>query len=149
MQRPPGEVWNSWQFAPGAKLMTTDWLWPFKVAVTVTFWLLLTDPELAEKVAPLWPAGTVTLPGTDSNPLLLTKDTIAVLVAAALSFTVQVADRLLAIAEGVQASDVSCVCAAAAAAVTVKVFETLLRVAVSRAGWLEVTAPTVAGVVAR
>lgn len=81
--------------------------------------------------------------GTDSNPLLLAKDTMAALAAGALSFTVQVAERLLVIAAGVQASEVSCACAAAAA-VTVKVFETPLRVAVSRAAWLEVTAATVA-----
>jgi hypothetical protein len=53
MQRPPGEVWNSWQFTLTAKLMEAVWLWPFKVAVTVTFWVLLTDPELAAKVAAL------------------------------------------------------------------------------------------------
>src|SRR5665213_2131620 len=143
MQRPPGEVWNSWQFMLGAKLMTTAWLWPFKVVVTVTLWLLLTDPELAVKVAPLWPAGTVTLAATDSKALLLDKDTIVALGTAAPSFTVHVAERVLVIAVGVQASDVSCTCAAGAA-VTVKVFETPLRVAVSRADWLEVTAVTVA-----
>jgi hypothetical protein len=90
-----------------------------------------------------WPAGMVTLPGTESSVLLLTKDTMAVLVVAALSFTVQVAERLLAKAAGVQARDVSCA-GAAAMAVTVKVFETPLRVAVSKAAWLEVTAVTVA-----
>ena len=55
----------------------------------------------------------------------------------------QVVDRLLAIAAGEQASDVSCA-AAAAVAVTVKVFETPPRVAVNRAAWSEVTAATVA-----
>jgi len=143
MQRPPGEFWNSWQFMLAAKLTMAVWLWPLKVAVTVAFWLLLTEPALAAKVAPLWPTATVTLAGTDSNPLLLVKDTTAALVAAALSFTVQVVDRLLVIAEGVQASEVSCA-AAEAVAVTVKVFETPLRVAVRRAGWLDVTAATVA-----
>jgi hypothetical protein len=141
MQSPPGEFWNSWQFTLTAKLTTAAWLWPFKVAVTVAFWLPLTEPEWAAKVAPLWPTGTVTLAGTESNSLLLTRDTTAALVAAVLSFTVQVVDRLLANAAGVQASEVSC---AAAAAVTVKVFETPLRAAVSSAAWLEVTAATVA-----
>src|SRR5579872_7312383 len=84
MQSPPGEFWNSWQFTVAAKLITALWLWPFKVAVTVALWLLLTEPELAVKVAALWPTGTVTLPGTDSNPLLLTKDTMAALAAVAL-----------------------------------------------------------------
>jgi len=132
MQRPPGEVWNSSQFTVAAKLMVAAWLWPFKVAVTVTLWLLLTDPELAEKLALLWPDGTVTLPGTDSNPLLLVSDTIDVLVVAVFNFTVQLADTLLAIAEGEQDNDVS-FAAAVAVAVIVKVWETPFRVAVSTA----------------
>ena len=37
------------------------WLTPFMVAVTVAFWLLLTVPEDAAKVAVLCPDGTVTL----------------------------------------------------------------------------------------
>jgi len=143
MQSPPGEVWNSWQLTLAAKLMVAVWLWPFKVAVTVTLWLLLTDPELAEKVALLWPASTVTLAGADSNPLLLTSDTMAALVAAVLSFTVQVVERLLVNAAGVQESDVSCA-DAAAVAVTAKVFEMPLREAVSMATWLDVTGATVA-----
>jgi hypothetical protein len=81
--------------------------------------------------------------GTDSSALLLAKDTVAALLAAELSVKVQVVDRLLANADGEQASEVSCA-AAAAVAVTVKVFETPLRLAVSRAAWLEVTAETVA-----
>jgi hypothetical protein len=83
----------------------------------------------------------VTLAGAESNPLLLTSDTIAALVVTVLSFTVQLVDRLLANAAGVQDSDVSC---DATAAVIAKVFEMLLRVAVSMAAWLEVTAATVA-----
>ena len=143
MQRPPGEFWNSWQFTLAARLTTAAWLWPFKVAVTLAFWLLLTEPEWAAKVAPLWPAATVTVEGTESKALLLVKDTIAALAVVAVSVTVQVVDRLLAIAEGAQASEVICT-AASAVAVTVKVFETPLRAAVSRAAWLEVTAATVA-----
>ncbi len=132
MQSPPGEFWNSWQFTLGARVTTADWLCPFEVAVTVALWLLLTDPEFAEKEAVCWPAGTVTLAGTDSNPLLLVSDTIAELVAGLLRLTVQVADRLLAKAVGVQVTEVSCV-EAAAVSVTVNVFEAPLRVAVSRA----------------
>ena len=87
---------------------------------------------------PRWPAGTATLPGIDSNPLLLASDTVAGLVAGLLKLTVQVVDRLLANAAGVQASEVSCA-DAATVSVTVKALETPLRVAVSTAAWLEVT----------
>ncbi len=98
---------------------------------------------MAEKATLLWPTGTVTLPGTDSNPLLLNSDTTAALVVALLRLTVQLLDRLLANAAGVQVREVSCA-DAAAVSVTVNVVETPLRVAVSTAAWLEVTAATVA-----
>ncbi len=55
----------------------------------------------------------------------------------------QVADRLLVNAAGLQANEVSCA-EAAAVALTAKVFETPLRVAVSVATWLDVTAAIVA-----
>src|SRR6185369_2024333 len=114
MQSPPAEVWNSWQLTLAAKLTVAVWLWPFKVAVRVTVWLLLTDPELAEKVALLWPARMVTFAGTESNPLLLlSSDTTAAVVAGALNFTMQAVDRLLVNAAGVQDNDVSCTDAAA------------------------------------
>jgi len=132
MQSPPGEVRNSSQFTTAAKLMLAAWLWPFKVAVTVMLWLLLTDPELAEKDALLWPAGTVTLPGTDSKPLLLASEMMAALVVAVFNFTVQVADWLLAIAEGAQESDMSWTVGLTLAAI-VNVWETPFRVAVSKA----------------
>ena len=72
----------------------------------VAFWLLLTLPEAAVKVALLWPDTTVTLAGTVSNPLLLASETVAP-VAAWLNVTVQELDALLARVEGAQASDVS------------------------------------------
>jgi len=144
MQSPPAEVWNSWQLTLAAKLTVAVWLWPFKVAVRVTVWLLLTDPELAEKVALLWSARMVTFAGTESNPLLLlSSDTTAAVVAGALNFTMQAVDRLLVNAAGVQDNDVSCT-DAAAVAVTANFFETPPRVAVSMATWLEVTEATLA-----
>ena len=112
--------------------MVACWLWPFKVAVTLALWLLLMDPELAEKVALLWPDGMVTLAGTDSKLLLLASDTIAALVVAIFNLAVQVAGWLLAKAEGVQDNDVSCA-PAVALALIVKVWEAPLSVAVSRA----------------
>ena len=78
------------------------------VAVTVAFWLLLTVPDVAAKVALLWPEGTVTVGARVSNPLLLVSDTTAGLVATLLSVTVQVLEALLPSVEGAQASDVSC-----------------------------------------
>jgi hypothetical protein len=32
-------------------LIVAGWLWPFRVAITVAFWLLFTLPEAAVKVA--------------------------------------------------------------------------------------------------
>ena len=87
--------------------MVACWFWPFRVAVTIAFWLVLTVPEVAVKVALLWPDVTVTLAGTVSNPLLLASETVAALVAALLKVTVQVLDALLAQVEGAQASEVS------------------------------------------
>jgi len=79
-----------------------------KVAVTVALWLLLTVPEVAMKVALPWPDATTTLAGTVSNPLLLTSETVAALVAALFKVTVQVLDALLPNVEGAQASELSC-----------------------------------------
>ena len=88
--------------------MVACWLRPFRVAVTVTFWLLVTVPAVAKKVALLWPERTVTLGDTESNPLLLLSETAAALVVALFKVTVQVLDALLPSVEGAQASDVSC-----------------------------------------
>ena len=64
-------------------------------------------PEVAVKVALLWPVATVTLAGTVSNPLLLASETLAALVAALFNVTVQVLEALLPRVEGAQATDVS------------------------------------------
>src|SRR5450432_2627195 len=104
--------------------MVACWLWPFRVAVTMTVWLLLTVPEFAVKVALLCPDATVTLAGTVSNPLLLASETVAALEAAWFKVTVQVRDALLPRVEGAQATDVSC---AGAVALRVKVWEMPFR----------------------
>jgi hypothetical protein len=75
--------------------------------VTTALWPLLTIPEVAAKVALLWPDATVTLAGTTSAPLLLASEMAATLVVAGFIVTVQVADALLPRVEGAQASDVS------------------------------------------
>ena len=64
--------------------------------------MLLTVPEVALKVALLWPDATVTLAGTVSNPLLLESDTVAALIAGLFKVTVQVLDALLPRVEGAQ-----------------------------------------------
>ena len=110
--------------------MVACWFWPFKVAVTVALWLLLTVPEVAVKVALLWPVEIVTLPGTVSNPLLLASETVAELVAALFYVTVQVLDALLPRVEGAQASAESW---AGAVALRVNVCEPSLRLAVNTA----------------
>ena len=74
----------------------------------MAFWLLFTVPLAAAKVALLWPEATVTLAGTESNPLLLASETTAALVAALFKVTVQVLDALLPRVEGAQDSDASC-----------------------------------------
>jgi hypothetical protein len=73
----------------------------------MALWLLLITPEVAVKVALLWPNATVTLAGTVSNPLLLASETVAALRAALFKVTVQVLDALLPRVEGAQASEES------------------------------------------
>jgi len=46
-----GEQLKLLSWTAATRLMVAGWLWPFKVAVTVAFWLLLTVPEVAAKVA--------------------------------------------------------------------------------------------------
>jgi len=87
--------------------MVACWLWPLRVAVTMALWLLLTVPEVAEKLALLCPNATATLAGAVSNPLLLASETVAALVAALFKVTVQVLDALLPRVEGTQATDES------------------------------------------
>ena len=108
MHRPPGEVWNSWQFTGGAKVIVVCWLWPFKLAVKVASWLELTFPEIASKVALVCPAGTVILGGTVSNVVLLAIDTSESVVRAVSRVTAHLPDAWLDIAEGEQCSDLGC-----------------------------------------
>ena len=112
------------------RLMVACWLCPLRVAVTMAFWLLLTVPEAAVKVALLWLAATTTLAGTVSDTLLLESAMVAALAVVLFKVTVQVLDELLPSVEGAHANEVSC---AGALAVTVKVCEAPFRVAVSRA----------------
>jgi len=87
--------------------MVVCWLWPLRVAATTALWVLVTAPEVAAKVALLWPSATVTLAGTVSNPLLLASESVAALRAALFNVTVQVVDALPPKVEGAQAIDVS------------------------------------------
>lgn len=109
------------------------WLCPFKLAVSMALWLLVTVPEVAVKVALLWPEGTVTLGGADSNPLLLLSDTAVALEAVEFNVTVHRVDPLLPSEEGVQAREVSCAGCAAALPVSVNVWETPFNDPVSTA----------------
>jgi hypothetical protein len=103
---------------------------PLKEAVTVTFCALVTVAVVAVKVALLWLAPTVTLPGTVSDPLLLLKATPRALAAALFNVTVQVLDELLLKLEGEHETDESC---AGAFAVRVKFWEAPFREAVNNA----------------
>ena len=75
--------------------------------MTTALWLLVTVPEVAVKLAVLWPVATVTLAGTVSTALLLASETVAALAAAWFNVTVQVLDALLPRVEGAQANEVS------------------------------------------
>jgi hypothetical protein len=98
----------------------------------MAFWLLLTLPETATKVALLWPAGTVTLGGTESNVLLLAIDTTESAGVAASKLTVHFADTLLVIAEG-EHNRVTGRVFVAPCALSVKVWEPPFRLAVNKA----------------
>jgi len=87
--------------------MVVCWFWPLRVAAKTALWVLVTAPEVAAKVALLWPSATVTLAGTVSNPLLLASESVAALRAALFKVTVQVVDALPPKVEGAQAIDVS------------------------------------------
>ena len=73
----------------------------------MALWLVLTLPDVAMKVALIWPDATVTLAGTVSNPLLLASETVAAPVAVLFNVTEHVLDALLPRVEGAQATDVS------------------------------------------
>jgi hypothetical protein len=94
-------------------------------------------------VAPLWPAGTVTLAGTESNVLLLAIDTTESAKAAASKVTEHLPALWLAIAEGEHEIDFGPF-VLAPRTLRVKVWELPFRLAVNRAVWSEVTAATVA-----
>lgn len=126
----PGAHVRLLSWVTAVKLTVACWLWPLRVAVTMALWLPLTTPEVAVKVALLWPSPTTTLAGTVSNPLLLASATVTALLTALFIVTVQAVDALLPSVAGAQATEISC---AGALAVTVKVCETLFSVAVSRA----------------
>ncbi len=115
--------------------------------MTITLWLLLTVPVVAEKVALLWPAGTDTLAGTVSAALLLLSDTGVIAAAAWFSDTVQVLEALLPRVDGVQERDVRFVCAGAVR-LSVNGWEPPFRLAVTITFWLLLTVAVVAEKVA-
>lgn len=127
----PGEQVRLLNCAAAESVMVEDWLWPFKVAVTIALWLLLTEPEAAVKVALPWPEATTTLAGTVSNPLLPVSATVVALLAALFNVTVQVLDELLPSVVGAQTSKLSW---AGATRLMVLVRFTLPALAVSTAG---------------
>lgn len=106
-------------------------VWPSKPAVTMALWLLLTLPEIASKVALLWPAGTVTLGGTESAVLLLLIDTTESAAAAACKVTEHLPALLPASAEGAHNIDLGPF--GGAWRLSVKVREPPFRLAVNRA----------------
>ena len=83
----------------------------------MAFCATLMVAEVAEKLALDWPAPTVTLAGTVSNPLLLLNETEVELRAALFKVAVQVLEALLPSALGEQVREESC---AGATAVRVK-----------------------------
>src|SRR5579864_4350993 len=52
----PGAQLRLLSWTAAARLSVADCVTPFKEAVTIAFWLLLTVPAVAENVALLWPA---------------------------------------------------------------------------------------------
>jgi hypothetical protein len=78
------------------------------MAVNVALCLTVTVPVIAEKVALLWPACAVTLPGTETIPLLLPSGITVAPVAAWLSDSVHMLDELPPNVEGAQERDVCC-----------------------------------------
>ena len=78
------------------------------VAVSVAIWLAVTVPVLTEKVALLWLAGTVTLLGTETSPLLLLRAITVAFAAAWFSDNVHRLDEFPPSVEGAQESDAGC-----------------------------------------
>ena len=95
--------------AAGALRFTDEALvWPFQLAVTVAAWSLFTGPAIAVNVPLLDPELIVTLAGTLNTPKLLDRATVAELVAALVSVTVQVALCPVPRVPGVQLKDDNC-----------------------------------------
>ncbi len=92
------------------KLIVVFAVCPFKPAVTVAAWLLLTVPAVATKV-PLIAPLIVTLAGTLRVTTLLDKLTVVALVAVPVSVTVQVEVCALPSVVGEQLTADSCGCA--------------------------------------
>ena len=92
---------------------------------------MLTLPEIASNVVPLWPAGMVTLPGTERNVLLLAIDITESVAAAASKVTEHLPALLLTIAVGEHVIDFGPFLEAWS--VSVKVCEPPFRLAVNRA----------------
>jgi hypothetical protein len=118
---------------------------PFRVAVTVTAWLVVTVPAVAVKFAVVAPAATVADAGTVSAALLSEIVTAVPPAGAACDMvTVHVELAPEAILAGVHASDDTVTAGAGAVTVTEAVLEVPFRVAVTVTAWLVVTVPAVA-----
>lgn len=87
-------------------VLVTDAAPVLAVRTTVSF--ALTSAPFAMKLALLWPADTVTVPGTKTSSLLLFSVITVALAAPWFSDTVHVLDELLPSAEGAQEKDASC-----------------------------------------
>ena len=83
-------------------------VWPFQLAVTVAVWSLFTVPAVAANAPLLAPVSIVTLTGTLKTLRLLDKATVAELIAALVSVTVQVALCPAPRVPGVQLSPDNC-----------------------------------------
>jgi hypothetical protein len=91
-----------------SKLTEAVVVWPLQLAVTVAVWSLLKVPAVAVNVPLLDPVLIVTLAGTLSTPRLLDKATVAALVAALVSVTVQLALCPVPRVPGVQLNPDNC-----------------------------------------
>ena len=124
------------------KVRVAVWEAPFRVAVRVTLWLVVTVPAVAVKVVEVLLAATVTEVGSVSAELLSESATLVPPVGAAwLRVTVQVVEAPELTLVGLQ---VSAEIAVGATRLRVAVWEAPFRVAVTVALWLVVSVPAVA-----
>jgi hypothetical protein len=128
----------SWSEA--ARLIFAVWFWPLRLAVTTAWSLVVTVWVVAENVAVLDPAATVTVAGTWRAALLLANPTKVDTPALLLRDTVQVADWLLPSVAGLQETDKS----EGTTREMLAVFEVPLRLTVTCAVWFELGAEIVA-----